>query len=451
MENDILALPVGSEETEKNSIYFYVDENGNKYIKREDLEKISNIDFPDRSFSINSYEGTFYPVSKSLEEIIARESFQLVDIKIESSNVAEINVDSMIDTTDSINPEEDTVDDTVEDSDEDTVDDTAEDSDEDTVEDSDEDTADDTVEDSDEDTADDTADDTVEDTVEDSDEDTVEDTVEDSDEDTAEDTVTVRKSDLEYKKMIDDRINMLASKLADFKSKSGRDITGHVSTTINGLEIEIEELRRISAELGSRTPLNGLSESSIAFLDDRRDANEDKQNKYQERIAELQEMKSQLKRRSAKFITDKRIEHLQKKIKKLQERDCFCGSIQRKIMYPRYLVEAKKRNLLSHAQGRVQDYENRIHDNEMMSENLDEMFGDSIFNGARQVIYDIKGMYFRKRLERSQAILAEMQDSNNIVSMYGARVTSLSRGQLDRIRQANQQAVQMNDGAVAAI
>ena len=91
-------------------------------------------------------------------------------------------------------------------------------------------------------------------------------------------------------------------------------------------------------------------------------------------------------------------------------------------MYPKFVIEAKKRSMLSQAEGKVQAYESRIRDNEKLNDELSAIFGDNIVNDIRERFYDLKGAYYQKRLERSRAILEAMQqkDSEMLYVLTGA-------------------------------
>lgn len=251
-------------------------------------------------------------------------------------------------------------------------------------------------------------------------------------------TREVPLNNLEYQKLLEARISKVRSKLNALRQKEDRDITGHVAEAVKGFEIELERLTEEVANL-SRPQVNSLGEFGLEYLDEKRSVNSEKQDYYKEQIKELKELKDSLEKARNKRKINRRIERYEKKIARLKKANVFYSNVQRTIMYPKYKLEAKKRSLLARAEGRVKAYENKQQDNENIKNNLDTIFKDSPFNGIRQKYYDLKGIYYQKKIARSNDILTEMQNKNNIVTMSGARITSLSKSYLNKIRQSNDQ------------
>ena len=248
-------------------------------------------------------------------------------------------------------------------------------------------------------------------------------------------STTITNSDMEYKKMIDERIAKLSAKIRELKVKEARDFTGHNLNLIKGYEVELGKLQQISNAIGNRIELNSVAEAGLSILDSKREKNQETQDFYREQIKQLRAMREDLVTARSKRKIDKKVFNLNKKIQKLQRTDCFCGKIQRSIMCPKFLYESKKSTILSKAEGKVHAYEDRIHDNDIMNAELSAMSKDNLITDIRERIYDIRGTYYQKRLDRSREIFEDMQKKDSIVAMRGARITSLPKKYVDKIKQ----------------
>lgn len=243
-------------------------------------------------------------------------------------------------------------------------------------------------------------------------------------------------ADNEYKKILEDQMKKIQERINVLKSKEEKlDLFSHNSTTIKGLELEYENLKERVENYTARDSLSDFVEGKLSTLDKIYDKRNDKQEGYKEQIEELQSIKNNLETARARKKVDKKIANIEKKIKRLQKSKGFYGGIQRTIMYPKYRLDIKKANLLSHAYGRVENYEQKLRDNDAIKEMFDP---NKLTDTIKERFYDLKGAYYRKRLERSEAILNEMMDKKNIVTMYGSRVTSIGKNRLNNIRNSNQ-------------
>lgn len=260
-------------------------------------------------------------------------------------------------------------------------------------------------------------------------------------------------SDLEYRNLLQERVKQLQSRLVGLRGRAKHDITGHVYNQIKGHEREIEVLQEMINSMDRRPEMSVPGEGMMSVTDSFRDNNHSKQNQYEQQIAELKELRSNLLTARAQRRLDRRIEKLNRKISKLKKHDVYAGNVQRSILYPRYLYETRKRSLLLHAEGRVLAYQDRIQDNERIHSELDAMYSNSIVRGVHEFICDIKGMYYQNRLGRAQEILDEMNQTDSVIHMQGARITSLSKKYLEQIRQRRverEREQNLSGGVVAA-
>lgn len=246
------------------------------------------------------------------------------------------------------------------------------------------------------------------------------------------------RADDQYIEILRDRITELRGKISKLTNKvnNGIDPFNNAAIKIRGYELEIQELEE---EINNRTPRQTLFdgiEVALDALDDRYYDLSDKQDAVQAELDNLRNMRDNLQTVRARRKVDKRIEKLEAKIAKLKNKKVACEKRQKSIMYPKYRKDMIKRGLLARARGRVETYNNLISDNNELKNMLS---GNGIFDPIKSVVYDIKGLYYQKRLERSEEVLREMQSKNAIVTMAGARVTSLGKKYADRIRQRFQQ------------
>lgn len=244
--------------------------------------------------------------------------------------------------------------------------------------------------------------------------------------------------DDQYIEILRDRITELRSKISKLTNRvnNGIDPFNNSAIKIKGYELEIQELEDEINNGTHRQPLFDGIEVALDALDDRYYNLSDKQDEVQAELDNLRNMRNNLKTVRARRRVDKKIEKLEAKIAKLKNKKVACEKRQKSIMYPKYRKDMIKNSLLARARGRVETYNDLISDNNELKNMLS---GNGIFDSIKGAIYDIKGLYYQKRLERSEEVLREMQSKNAIVTMAGARVTSLGKKYADKIRQGLQQ------------
>lgn len=233
-------------------------------------------------------------------------------------------------------------------------------------------------------------------------------------------------ADLEYKAILEDRQKKIQRKIKELKRKEKGVFGSRNSIIIKGLEKEAEEIKKLIENYEDRVTFGDTFESGLESLNNMRSKREDKRIEYQNKINELKEIRAKLETTKSRRDVDKKIAHYNKKIKALQKSDVRFGKVQRTLMYPKSRYKLKKINMMARAEGRVAYYEDKIKDNE----ELKAMFKDNLIDTLKERVYDLKGLYYRKRLARSRAILADMQGEDSIVKYVGARITSIGKGRL---------------------
>lgn len=246
-------------------------------------------------------------------------------------------------------------------------------------------------------------------------------------------------SELAYQGLFEDRkkeiLGLDGKRLETLKNKTKFDLTGRRTRKIMGYEIELKSLEEMEKNFANRENLEPELEEKISKLDAEHDQIVETTKNYKEQIERLREMRNQLVSAREQKRVDKEIKRLERGIISLRVKDISLVDKQKAIMYPKYKKEIKKQSLLSQAAGNVAFYEEKQAVNDELLKMVD---GDSLFDGLKQTIYEIRGEHYRKRIERSQAILTEMQSKDSIIAMRGARFTSLTKKEADTLRENNE-------------
>ena len=252
----------------------------------------------------------------------------------------------------------------------------------------------------------------------------------------------LRNVDKAYMGIFSDREKKINEKIAKLKQRELHDITGHTTTLIMGYQIELKELAKQKQDYLNRETLDPETEERLSALESKHDDIAARQAELRAKISELQALRSQLVGARGKRKIDKKVEKFQKEINRLNIKDVKLIKQQKSIMYPKYKADLKRQSLLSTAAGRVQNYEEKQAVNDELMSMLDE---NSIIDNIKKSIYEIKGAHYCKKIERSRAILEEMQKSSSIIRMRGARLRVMSNSYADRIRENNEkQAATLN-------
>lgn len=234
-----------------------------------------------------------------------------------------------------------------------------------------------------------------------------------------------------YKSILEDRIREVEEKLVRLEKLSKYDLTGHTATLIMGYRIELEKIKASTKNLDKREKLDKESEAKIAEIDKAQVAlNEDQQALAEEKKSLEQQQKEVAgywkKRRIARQIKRLERENLLMNVRRVEMREQ-----QKAIMYPKQKVALKRQALISRQEGKVANIEENI---EINNTDMEQMLAkDTLFSGIAAAHYDRVGNRYRKKLERSQAILEEMQRADTLKQIRGARRTVLSRQYSDRL------------------
>ena len=186
-----------------------------------------------------------------------------------------------------------------------------------------------------------------------------------------------------------------------------------------------------NADYSSAREKQSENEAKIAEIDKAQEAlNEDQQALAEEKKSLEQQQKEVTgywkKRRIAR-----QIKHLERESQLMNVRRVEMREQQKAIMYPKQKVALKRQALISRQEGKVANIVENI---EINNTDMEQMLAkDTLFSGIAAAHYDRVGNRYRKKLERSQAILEEMQKADTLKQIRGARRTVLSREYSDRL------------------
>ena len=239
----------------------------------------------------------------------------------------------------------------------------------------------------------------------------------------ANDAPQLKGSDNEYKAIMNTRIKKLEEKIAKLKRKP--DLTGRRAEAIRGFEIEIEALKAEADNYQERTRLDPEIEQKLAEMDAKHEENVARIKSYDDEIKELKNRKD--KRELRRLYNKLLAANADLKIKDKQLTDT-----EGHMMEPGYKDEMKVRTKAARAQGIISSNEDSLAINEELKNMLDPE--NSLVDRIQDRIYDIRGNHYRKRIEKGQERLRELQSGDVPIKLNGARVTGMTREYLEGLR-----------------
>lgn len=244
----------------------------------------------------------------------------------------------------------------------------------------------------------------------------------------------MNNSDVVYKRLLNEELYKIKKEIYSLERKNHgiRAITDKTAVEIERLKLRYNQIDEEIKAFENRQELSGIKEKTLDKLDERIDKNYNKQQQVSKNIEELKALKTQLSSTRAKRKVNKEIEHQRALLRKMKNRNVKISNIQRSLMMPKYKKEAKKQKLLNNAQAKVNIAQANYNDNIALQSmlNPDTSFKDNILN----VIYDIKGNHYLKKLNYATEVLEQMQKSNSSIVMRGASAAVISKKVADKLR-----------------
>ena len=237
--------------------------------------------------------------------------------------------------------------------------------------------------------------------------------------------------------MIMERIKKVKDKIELLHKKENGLLKNHTYSEIKGYEAELEKLAELAKQ--SRIEFNEAKEDKLERLDQRYKKNQEKIHGYEDKIKELNHLKAQLLTISKKRKVDRNVDKLSKKIEKLKQSNITCQSRQRSAMMPKVTYENIKRRLLSSQEGKVRAYSDEVEDNRKYQEEIKRIMGrDRLFADLKERYYEKVGTYYKKKMEKAKRTLEDMQEKDTIVEVFGARITSMPKRWVEKLRESEE-------------
>ena len=249
----------------------------------------------------------------------------------------------------------------------------------------------------------------------------------------------MKNSDKVYLELLEERKKEIISNIDRINrlNQNKKNISTNDLIQLKGYQIELQELQEAIDNYTERRSLSDITENRMERIEQKYQKAHNKSNAYKEEIEELKALKERLIAIKAKRKVDRRIEKLEVKIKDMEQKKVTCSNKQRKKMLPKYKRDFYRNSLLARQKGRIKEFEDRLSDNE----ELKNMFNrDNLIDNIKERIYDIKGHFYMKKIAREEEILKEMQKTSSRILMHGARITSLNKKFIEKLRERSTEA-----------
>lgn len=264
----------------------------------------------------------------------------------------------------------------------------------------------------------------------------------------------MNNSDRVYQELIRKNMQNLEKEInkLERQNKGIRAITDRTTVEIEGLKLQLQELHRELKNNETRVELSDRKERKIDKLDTKVEKIIGKEQSHHEKIAELEHMKQSLQTKRAIRKVNKAIARQQELIKKLQKKNARIDLRQKVIMLPKYYRVKKRAKLLNKQQAKVNIAQENVRDMKELQAMLDPEH--NIIDRMKSVVYDIKGTYYQKKLEHSQAVLERMKNSKLSIAIRGANVITLTKQAKNklqnRVKQRKETAESLSQEKLAA-
>ncbi len=222
----------------------------------------------------------------------------------------------------------------------------------------------------------------------------------------------MKSSDSEYRKIITERLEEIKKELERLKIRNNG--SNKTDKRILGLKLE-EKALKAQLNPATREAMDWFKEHQLSRIDARYDKFDEKQRELEHRKKELTTLRNSLSTSAEKRSANSKIRKIEAKINVMKNRKVLCGTAQRMIMYPKYRRDLKRQRIVKQAEGQVEYGEKRIADNEKW---IASVGADSV----KGMGYRIKGVFYRKNVERSKKILEELKkeqsEGRSLITMY---------------------------------
>ena len=238
----------------------------------------------------------------------------------------------------------------------------------------------------------------------------------------------MNNSDLVYEGILRDRANDIKLNIKKIEGdlKSTKYATRRAEIELISLK---KELEKISEEMEALESLQKedkyYSDNAVVEAFDKiSEISSNQSQKINEDIKKLQELKESVQSLPLKWRIDKKIELRKKILAKLDKGQTIINADQRSIIMSRTKINVIKDKMLFRQEARVQYWENKIHDAEVLKESLNPEENNIDF--VLDKVYEFGGTFlYPIFLQRQQEVLNEMKEKK--VNVVGANIIVMAR------------------------
>ena len=243
----------------------------------------------------------------------------------------------------------------------------------------------------------------------------------------------MNNSENNYREILENSLKHITEEMALLQSQSN-GLMKVITQSEKRLEKLKIEQKHIQAELQMRIKENQTIEPGVLVgtLDSKIENILKKKETQAEKVAELEELKSNVSSRLGSAIINRRS---RRAIKKLQNQQCrinLISDIQKALLMPKYIVEKFKLGRYSKKTGKVSYAQNKIDQINQKRQNLDPE--NKIIDSIKDAIYDIKGEYYANKLEKAQEKLKKLQTKGVQNHILGANVVAMTKKDINNLR-----------------
>lgn len=237
----------------------------------------------------------------------------------------------------------------------------------------------------------------------------------------------MNNSDKVYQALLKQSLDTIAKQIQQLsqKKKGLIDLASKTETEIEGLKLQYNEIVTTLKSYQERIALSERKEKKLDKLDEKSDKIMKQQEEHEKQIEKLKEVKENLQTSSAKRKINKKIEKQQEIIKNLQKKQVRIDLRQKAIILPKFTKKNKREKLIAQQQAKVNLTAAKAQDNKELQKMLDPE--NKMTDGLKDIVYDIKGAFYKKSLEHSEAVLETMKNQTTNIAVRGANAITITK------------------------
>ena len=248
-----------------------------------------------------------------------------------------------------------------------------------------------------------------------------------------------------YLQVLNERISDLNKQISQVEAKIAQSkiVVSRYEKQAIALRKEIEKIEQEKKDYNVTNNYKYKNDLSIELLDKYYDSKEEKKQKIEEQIADLNNLKKELRTKGAKNRVDRKIARRREKLQKLQKRESMISGVQRTIIMSKRVMLNRKNRAFSKQEANVDFYDNKLNDTQAIRNSLDpnakglKGIKDTILDG----VYGLKERHYMKKKAKHEEILKTMQEKK--VGIKSANAMVMKKKAVDKLRSARDQYRQM--------